>query len=188
MLTLPFCLQAYFVLTPSGHLHIYGPPPASATAAAAAEKATDAPAAAAAAADDADAASLSSAPATTAAACPPLSPSAQYLLVHSSPHLSLNLALCTLGPMPTPVPAPPPPPALSAEDEAASSSSSAKKASKKPLDAVFTLIESVGKGGKGDGTGTRHVVRCRGEDGGWEEMGGWVASIGKVRRVAFFSL
>ncbi|TNY21749.1 hypothetical protein DMC30DRAFT_435080 [Rhodotorula diobovata] len=170
---------AYFVLTPSGHLHIYGPPPASATAAAAAEKATDAPAAAAAAADDADAASLSSAPATTAAACPPLSPSAQYLLVHSSPHLSLNLALCTLGPMPTPVPAPPPPPALSAEDEAASSSSSAKKASKKPLDAVFTLIESVGKGGKGDGTGTRHVVRCRGEDGGWEEMGGWVASIGK---------
>ncbi|BGP23045.1 PH domain containing protein [Rhodotorula toruloides] len=136
---------AYFVLTPSGHLHIYPPPPASAAPAAASD-------------DETERASLSSTPSYA-----PLSASAQYLLLHTSPHLSLNLALCTLGPMPTP-------------SKASTETEGKKKAA--PLDAVFTLIESLGKNGKGEGTGTRHVVRCKGEKG-WEEMGTWVAAIGK---------
>ncbi|BGP46314.1 hypothetical protein JCM10450v2_002156 [Rhodotorula kratochvilovae] len=138
---------AYFILTPSGHLHIYGPPPASAVPAASSTEDSG----------DTDSASLSSTP-----AYPPLSPTASYLLLHTSPHLSLNLALCTLGPMPTPEKALP----------------EAEERKKAPLDAVFTVIESLGKGGKGEGSGTKHVVRCRGERG-WEEMGGWVAAIGK---------
>lgn len=143
--TLTTFRAAYFVLTPSGHLHIYPPPPASATATTASD-------------DETERASLSSTP-----SYPPLSASAQYLLLHTSPHLSLNLALCTLGPMPTP-------------SKAATETEGKKKAA--PLDAVFTIIESLGKDGKGEGSGTRHVVRCKGEKG-WEEMGTWVAAIGK---------
>ncbi|GAA5904938.1 hypothetical protein JCM8208_007230 [Rhodotorula glutinis] len=167
---------AYFILTPSGHLHIYGPPPATVTATSTAP-ASSTSTAATAAEDDTDSASLSSDPAapasTTAPSVPALTPSAQHLLLHSSPHLSLNLALCTLGPMPTPAPAPSPNP----DADPAAQAKAAKK--KQPLDAVFTLIETLGKGGKGEGSGARHVVRCKGVDGGWEEMGGWVASIGK---------
>ena len=173
-------LAAYFILTPSGHLHIYGPPPATVTAAATAPS-TSTAAGPAAAEDDTDSASLSSDKAvsrpasTSASSVAPLTPSAQHLLLHSSPHLSLNLALCTLGPMPTPAPAPSPNP----NEDAGAAAKAAKK--KQPLDAVFTLIETLGKAGKGEGSGARHVVRCKGVDGGWEEMGGWVASIGKVR-------
>ncbi|GAA6051519.1 hypothetical protein JCM3770_000394 [Rhodotorula araucariae] len=136
---------AYFILTPSGHLHIYGPPPASAVPAAPSST-------------DADTETDSASP----SAYPPLSPTASYLLLHTSPHLSLNLALCTLGPMPTPSKTLP----------------EAEERKKAPLDPVFTIIESLGKGGKGDGSGTKHVIRCKGEKG-WEEMGGWVAAIGK---------
>ncbi|KPV76120.1 uncharacterized protein RHOBADRAFT_53104 [Rhodotorula graminis WP1] len=170
---------AYFILTPSGHLHIYGPPPATVTAAATAPaSSTSSSTDATAAEDDTDSASLSSDQASpsanpSTASYPPLTPSAQHLLLHSSPHLSLNLALCTLGPMPTPAPAPSPNP----DADPAAAAKAAKK--KQPLDAVFTLIETLGKGGKGEGSGARHVVRCKGVDGGWEEMGGWVASIGK---------
>lgn len=54
------------------------------------------------------------------------------------------------------------------------------------LDAVFTLIEAtvVGKELTMTSSGARHVVRCKGENG-WEEMGGWVAEIGKVRAAHF---
>ncbi|GJN88320.1 hypothetical protein Rhopal_001285-T1 [Rhodotorula paludigena] len=147
---------AYFILTPSGHLHIYGPPPASALPPAAGSTESGDSASSSLPSTPEDRASLSSTP-----AYPPLSAPAQHLLLHSSPHLSLNLALCTLGPMPTPAPA---------------AENGKKKPS--PLDAVFTLVESVGKGGKGEGSGTKHVLRCKGEKG-WEEMGTWVAAIGK---------
>ncbi|GAA5992471.1 hypothetical protein JCM10908_000833 [Rhodotorula pacifica] len=154
---------AYFILTPAGILHIYGPPPASVVL----------PTTPSGDANDADETSR-----TAALALAPLSPIAHYLALHSSPHLSLNLSHCFLGPMPTPSPALPPPP------EGTSTPLAAAKGKKNPaLDAVFTLIEgTVSNGGRevsmSTGGGTRHVVRCKGEEG-WEEMGGWVAEIGK---------
>ncbi|GAA5882431.1 hypothetical protein JCM3774_001838 [Rhodotorula dairenensis] len=166
---------AYFILTPSGILHIYGPPPASVVLP---DPATNA--------DDKDEHRSTLNEETNAAAAGPLSPIAQYLALHSSPHLSLNLSHCFLGPMPTPAPA-----STSASDvEVSVSQAQGKPVSnnnnnnKKPaaLDAVFTLIEAtVSNGGKQltmTSSGTRHVVRCKGENG-WEEMGGWVAEIGK---------
>ncbi|GAA6012364.1 hypothetical protein JCM10207_007058 [Rhodosporidiobolus poonsookiae] len=148
---------AYFLLTPSGHLHVYPPPPPSSPSASAPSSPT---------APD----SVSVEP-SSAADLPPLTPSATHLLLHSTPLLSLNLALCTLGPMPPPT--------------SSSSSSEAQKA----LDPVFTLIESAGPGGVGQGSGTRHVVRVAGlgkgkKDGNesgeaWEEMSAWVGEIGQ---------
>lgn len=163
---------AYFILTPSGILHIYGPPPASVVLPdpdngeeEGSQRAVEAAAA--------------------AAPPPPLSPTAHYLALHSSPHLSLNLSHCFLGPMPTPTPAR----VGDREGEDAAAAAAAKKPA--ALDAVFTLIEAtVSNGGKQltmTPSGTRHVVRCKGENG-WEEMGGWVAEIGKVCPAFLFSL
>ncbi|GAA6034167.1 hypothetical protein JCM8097_003763 [Rhodosporidiobolus ruineniae] len=152
---------AYFLLTPSGHLHVYPPPPPSSST-----PSTPASPALSGSAPSSpvplDSASITSAP--TAAELPPLTPSATHLLLHSTPLLSLNLALCTLGPMPTPP----------------DSSNADKKAGGKALEPVFTILETVA------GNGTKHVIRCGGKPvagagevgDGWEEMGRWVSAIG----------
>ncbi|GAA5839720.1 hypothetical protein JCM11251_002572 [Rhodosporidiobolus azoricus] len=165
---------AYFLLTPSGHLHVYPPPPASSSTATASHPSSSSNPQA----DSSDPSSPiplgngiedSSISVSSASALPPLTPSATALLLHSTPYLSLNLALCTLGPMPTPSP------------------ESTAKSKKAALEPVFTVIEAVTQTGA-KGTGTKHVIRCgggpkkgevEGEGEGWEEMGKWVGAISK---------
>lgn len=173
-------------------MHIYGPPPSSVTLPDAAPAEAESGAAAGREEEGSDSPHTGDEPQPeAAAAAAALSPTAQYLILHSSPHMSLNLSHCFLGPMPTPSPLPPSPPALSPSAEAGPSASEADLAAPGPstpgrarppaLDAVFTLIEAVvsGKELTMPSGGTRHVVRCKGENG-WEEMGTWVAKIGKV--------
>ncbi|GAA5912834.1 hypothetical protein JCM6882_000441 [Rhodosporidiobolus microsporus] len=170
---------AYFLLTPSGHLHVYPPPPAAATSTSSAPSSplpgggdSSSPSSPIAPSSSADDPSTSTSTSTSisvssAAPVPPLTPSATHLLLHSTPLLSLNLALCTLGPMPTP--------------DAANATKS-----KKALEPVFTVIEAVTSSG-GQGSGAKHVIRCgggaksavEGEGDGWDEMGRWVGAIGR---------
>ncbi|BGP14140.1 hypothetical protein JCM10213_002437 [Rhodosporidiobolus nylandii] len=77
---------AYFLLTPSGHLHVYPPPPASSATPPSSAPTTP----------------LAEIPFTAPSPAAPLTPSATHLLLHSTPLLSLPLSNCTLGPMPTP--------------------------------------------------------------------------------------
>lgn len=182
---------AYFILTPAGILHIYGPPPSSVTLPDAGPAEAESGAVAGGEEEGSDSPHTGDESQPEPAAAAALSPTAQYLILHSSPHMSLNLSHCFLGPMPTPSPLPPSPPALSPSAEAGPSASEADLAAPGPstpgrarppaLDAVFTLIEAVvsGKELTMPSGGTRHVVRCKGENG-WEEMGTWVAKIGKV--------
>ncbi|GAA5879004.1 hypothetical protein JCM8547_000173 [Rhodosporidiobolus lusitaniae] len=147
---------AYFLLTPSGHLHVYPPPPASTSTS------SSTPPSPSGAADS----SVPSSPVLlsdsnpSGSPLPPLTPSALHLLLHSTPLLSLALRTCTLGPMPVP------------EHSEDGSGAPAKK-KEKALEPVFTLVEN---------GGTKHVIRCGGgakdQGDGWEEMGRWVGAIG----------
>ncbi|GAA5967355.1 hypothetical protein JCM21900_000345 [Sporobolomyces salmonicolor] len=156
---------AYFILTPSGHLHLFPPPPSSPTSPSRSRTSTS-PGASIPSSNPPpfhpsssrgslppmsppllSPTSASSSSNSIQFGAPPFSPAAFHLLTTTTPHLSLNLNTCTLGPMPTPQ-----------ESKGA-----------KQLDAAFTIFEA---------SGTKHVVRVRG-DGAWEEMGGWVGEIAK---------
>ncbi|GAA5971615.1 hypothetical protein JCM11641_000662 [Rhodosporidiobolus odoratus] len=168
---------AYFLLTPTGQLYVYPSPPPSLT--------TTPPPSTPPTPDISLSSPTPSPPSSSSSSnhLPPLSASATRLLLNSTPSLSLNLASCTLGPMPTPA---------GGKGQGhnstpcVSSTSASGDTGGKGLEPVFTIIETK------DGNGTKHVIRCGGGGGGgtggdggsglgegWEEMGKWVGEISK---------
>ncbi|GAA5859083.1 hypothetical protein JCM1840_003741 [Sporobolomyces johnsonii] len=155
---------AYFILTTSGHLHLFPPPPSSPSSPSRSRTSTSSgtsvpsatpppfhPSSSRGSLPPMSPPLLSPTSASSSTSihfgAPPFSPAAFHLLTTTTPLLSLNLNTCTLGPMPTPQ----------------------ESKGSKQLDAAFTIFEAAG---------TKHVVRVRG-DGAWEEMGRWVGEISK---------